>query len=102
MILNIFNVVGKKNNQTSVFDGENPTLGETDNAGNSVNPVSGITRLSSGICLPASETDDRFYLPLLRNDIPLSRIEMLFMIFVFINNNIKKNKNNERLGYTSE
>ena len=34
----LFNVVGKKDNQTSVFDAgrENPTLGSTDNAGNMV------------------------------------------------------------------
>ena len=42
--------IGKKNNQTSVSDadGEIPTLGSTDNAGNWVSLVSGIIRLPSG------------------------------------------------------
>ena len=42
-----FNVIGKKNNQTSVSDADReiPTLGLTNNAGNSVNFVSGIIRL---------------------------------------------------------
>ena len=56
------NVMGKKNNQTLVFnaDREIPTLGSTDNAGNSINLVSGIIRLPSvGISLPASGTDDK-------------------------------------------
>ena len=45
-----FNVIGKKNNQTSASDADQeiPTLGTTDNAGNSVNLVSGISRLPSG------------------------------------------------------
>ena len=45
----IFNVMGKKNNQTYVSDAdlEMPTLGSTDNAGNLVNLVSGIIRLPS-------------------------------------------------------
>ena len=49
MINNIFNVIGKKNNQTSVSDADQeiPTLGSTDNAGNPVNLVSGIIRLHS-------------------------------------------------------
>ena len=44
MINNNFNVIGKKNNQSSVSnaDREIPNLGSTDNAGNSVNLVSGI------------------------------------------------------------
>ena len=50
MIFKKFNVIGKKNNQTSVFDADReiPTLGSTDNAGNSVNLVSGFIRLPSG------------------------------------------------------
>ena len=46
----IFNVMDKKNNQTSVSDADReiPTLGSTDNAGNSVNLVSGIIRLPLG------------------------------------------------------
>ena len=49
MIFKNFNVIGKKNNQTSVFDADReiPTLGSTDNAGNSVNLVSGFIRLPS-------------------------------------------------------
>ena len=65
MIL-IFNVIGKKNNQTSVSDADReiPTLGSTDNARNSVNLVSGINRYPRfGISLSESKTDDRFYLP---------------------------------------
>ena len=59
-----FNVIGKKNNQTanSDADREIPTLGSTDNSGNSINLVSGIIRLpSDGISLTALETDDIFY-----------------------------------------
>ena len=42
------------------------TLGSTDNAGNSVNLVSGIIRFTLGVgFLSASESDDRFYLPFL-------------------------------------
>ena len=50
MIFNNFNVVGKKNNQTSIsdVDREISTLGSTDNAGNSVNLISGIIRLHIG------------------------------------------------------
>ena len=61
MIISNFKYIGKKNNQTSVSDaeGEIPTLGWTDNSGNSVKLVSGIIRLPSGWF--ASETDDRFY-----------------------------------------
>ena len=51
----ILNVIGKKNNQTSVSnaDREIPTLGATANAGNSVHLVPGIIRLPSGwvLCL---------------------------------------------------
>ena len=45
-----FNVISKKTNQTSVSnaDKEIQTLGSTENAGNSVNFVSGIIRLPSG------------------------------------------------------
>ena len=48
-----FNVIGKKNNQTSVSDAvrEIPTLRATHNAGNSVNLVSSILRLPSGLGL---------------------------------------------------
>ena len=50
MINTIFNVIGKKHNQTSVSDAdrEMPTLRSMDNAGNSVNLVSSIIRLPSG------------------------------------------------------
>ena len=50
MINNIFYVKGKKNNQSSVSDADRdiPTLESTDNAGNSINLVSGIIRLPSG------------------------------------------------------
>ena len=60
-----FQRIGKKNNQSTVSDAvrEIPFLGSTDNAGNSVNLVSGIIRLPSvGIPLSAPESDDRFYL----------------------------------------
>ena len=62
---NVFNFIGKKNNQTLVSDADQeiPTFGSTDNAGNSVNLVSGIILLLSvGISRSASETDVRFYL----------------------------------------
>ena len=66
MIKSIFNVICKeKNNQTSVSypDQEIPTFGLTENAGNEVTLVSGITCLPLvGISQSASETDDRFYL----------------------------------------
>ena len=47
-IIRFNRIIGMKNNQLSVSDAdrETPTLGSTDNAGNSVNLVSGI------ICLP--------------------------------------------------
>ena len=50
MMNNNFNVIGKKNNQASVCDADReiPTLGFTDNAGNSVNLVFGIIRSPSG------------------------------------------------------
>ena len=40
----IFPIIGKKNNQSSASDADQeiPTLGSTDNAGNSINLVSGI------------------------------------------------------------
>ena len=43
----MFNIIGKKNNQTSVSDADQeiPTVGSTDTVGNSVNLVSGIVRL---------------------------------------------------------
>ena len=53
MVLNNFNVIGKKNNQTQVFDADReiPILGSTDNAGNvpalSVYPRVGISRSES-------------------------------------------------------
>ena len=55
----IFPVIGKKNNQSSVFDADQeiPTLGSTDNAGNSVNLVSGIIRLLSGLNFSACIED---------------------------------------------
>ena len=45
-----FQRIGKKNNQSTVLDADReiPFLGSTDNAGNSVNLVSGIIRLPSG------------------------------------------------------
>ena len=45
-----FYVIGKKNNQTSVSDADRdiPTLGSTNNAGNSENLASGIIRYPSG------------------------------------------------------
>ena len=49
MIFNNFNVIGKENNQTSVYDADReiPTLGSTEYAENSVKLVSGIIRLRS-------------------------------------------------------
>ena len=46
----MFIFIGKKNNQAAAFDadGEILNLWSTDNAGNSVNLVSGIIRLPSG------------------------------------------------------
>ena len=46
----MFNVIGKKNNQTSVSyaDRKIPTLGSTDNAGNLVNLISSIIHLPLG------------------------------------------------------
>ena len=48
--MQFYSILGKKHNQSSVSDEdwEIPTLGSTDNAGNSVNLISGIIRLSSG------------------------------------------------------
>ena len=60
-------IIGKKNNQLSVpeADREILTLESKDNAGNSVNLISGIIRLPSGWdSLSASETNDKFYLSL--------------------------------------
>ena len=67
MIFYNFNVVCKKNNQTSIsdVDREISTLGSTDNAGNSVNLISGIIRLPIGsgfLYLHQRASDDRFYL----------------------------------------
>ena len=44
-----FNVIGKKNNQSPVFDADRKitTLGSTDNAGNKINLVSGMIRSPS-------------------------------------------------------
>ena len=46
----IFHRIGKKNNHTSISDADReiPTLGSMDNAGNSVNLISGIIHLPSG------------------------------------------------------
>ena len=62
MMNNSFNVVGEKNNQLSVFnaDREFPTPRSTDNAGNSVNLVSGIIRLLSGLGILCQHQSDRF------------------------------------------
>ena len=62
----IFPIIGKKNDQSSVADADRkiPALVSTNNAGNSVNLVSGVIRLPFGwvgISLSASEADDRFY-----------------------------------------
>ena len=65
IINNNFNVIGKKNNQTLVSDADReiPTLWSTDNAGNSVNLVSGIILLPSGWDLSVCIGDQkRFYL----------------------------------------
>ena len=45
----ISNVIRKKNNQTLMFDADReiPTLESTDNAGNSINLLSGMIRLPS-------------------------------------------------------
>ena len=61
----IFNVIGKKNNQTLVSnaDQEIPTLGSTDNARDLVNLVSSTIRYPRiGVSQSASETNVRFYL----------------------------------------
>ena len=60
----IFPIIGKRNNQSPVSDADReiPTLGSKDNAGNSVNLVSGIIRSTSGWDWSALETNDRFYL----------------------------------------
>ena len=49
--VSIFPIIGKKNNQTWVSDADPKisTLGSTDIAGNSVNLVSGIIHLPSGL-----------------------------------------------------
>ena len=61
MITNDFNVihVGRKNNQTSASDADReiPTLGSMNNAGNSVNLVSGIIRLPSGRKISVFDAD---------------------------------------------
>ena len=57
MIINIFNVIGKENNQASDSDADReiPSFGLTDNAGNSVNLVSSNIRLpldwDSSVCI---------------------------------------------------
>ena len=61
----IFPIIGKKNNQSSVSDADReiPTLGSTDNAGNSINLVSGISVYPRFVISQStSETDDIFYL----------------------------------------
>ena len=60
--------IGKKNNQSSISDAdrEMPTLGSTDNAGNSVNLVSGVIRFSLGLGflgLHRRPMTDSIYLP---------------------------------------
>ena len=46
----IFQRIGNKNSQSLVYDADReiPTLGSTDNAGNSINLILGIIRLRSG------------------------------------------------------
>ena len=61
----IFPIICNRNNQSSVSDADQeiPALGSTDNAGNSVNLVSGIIRYPRvRISLSASETEEKFYL----------------------------------------
>ena len=62
----IFNVIGKKTNQTSDSDADRkiPTLRSMDNAGNLFPALFVYPRV--GISLSASKTEDRFYLSLLR------------------------------------
>ena len=65
MINNNFNVIGKKNNQTSVSDADReiPTLGSADNVRNSVTSFPALSVYPRvGISLSESETDVRFYL----------------------------------------
>ena len=60
----IFNAIGKQNNQTSISDADReiPTLGSTDNAGNSVNSFPALSVYPRvGFSLSEAETDDRFY-----------------------------------------
>ena len=49
-MIQFYTIIGKKNNQSSLSDAdrENPTLGSTNDAGNSVNLVSDIIHLLSG------------------------------------------------------
>ena len=63
----IFNVTGKKNNQTPVSDADReiPALGSMDNAGNSITSFPALSFYPQvGISWSASVTDDRFYLSL--------------------------------------
>ena len=48
--IRFFSIMGRKNNQSSVFDADREIsiLGSTDNAGNSVNRISGFIRFPSG------------------------------------------------------
>ena len=67
MISSNFYVIGKKNYQTSVSDTDReiPTIGSTDNAGNSANLVSRIIRLLSDLglfCLHQRPKIDSVYL----------------------------------------
>ena len=60
----IYNVIGKKNNQTSFSDADReiPTRWSTHKAGNEVNLFSALSVSPRfGISLSESETDDRFY-----------------------------------------
>ena len=63
----IFNIIGKKKNQTSVSaaDWEIPTLGSTDNAGNLVSGISVYPQV--GISRSVSVIDVRFILSQLLN-----------------------------------
>ena len=49
-LIRFHSIIGKKNNLSSISDADQeiPTLGSTDNAGNSVNLVAGIVSLPSG------------------------------------------------------
>ena len=85
MTNNKCNVIGKKNNQTLSFDADRdiPTLGQTDNAGNSVNLVSGIFRFPSGwnfsVCI--GDRSDRFCLSVIERCITPVTFLLAFLLF---------------------